>query len=343
MDSQHSKHAIKILASPLAKNAMQARLDALAKRLDTTIEVISTDRVGGVQTVADIDIALFSRDIYEGSNQKGLASSARQFFSLLDEASGLKWLHIFSSGADRPVYSELASRGVLTTTSAGANSKSVALMALTGILALYKKFPLYIRAKAQKEWVRPAMEDFPRALEGQRIVIIGTGHVGSELARMASLFGMHTIGLNRTGNLVERFDEVHAIDQLERIAARVEWLVICCPLTPRTRGLVDAKIIAALGSHAHIVNVGRGGVLDESALLHALSEKHIAGAYLDVFHSEPLPSESPLWALDNLLITPHAAAHSGDVMERVIDIFIQNVEHWLMRKPLLNMFTPPAV
>lgn len=323
--------------------AMNARLDELAGRLGTTIEVVSTDRVDGVQSVQDVDVALFTRDLYEGSSQKGLASSARQFFALLDDASRLKWLHIFSSGADRPVYTELASRGVVTTTSAGANSKSVALMALTGILALYKKFPLYIQGKSQKAWVRPPMDAFAGALNGQTVVIIGTGHVGSELARLAQLFGMQTIGLNRRGVGPECFDEVYAIDQLERVAARASWLVICCPLTDRTRGLVDAKLISALGPQAHIVNVGRGGVLDEQALVHALSDKRIAGAYLDVFQSEPLPPDSPLWELDNLLITPHAAAHSGDVMERVIDIFIQNVDAWLTGRPLLNVFTPTPV
>jgi phosphoglycerate dehydrogenase-like enzyme len=134
-------------------------------------------------------------------------------------------------------------------------------------------------------------------------------------------------------------DEMRAPEELAALMPRADWLVLACPLTPETRGLVDAKLLAALPKTARVINVGRGEIVDEPALIEALRSGALAGAYLDVFQKEPLPADSPLWDLPNVLVTPHNSIASAGNQQRIYDIFVQNMQRLHAGKPLLNEVT----
>lgn len=168
-------------------------------------------------------------------------------------------------------------------------------------------------------------------------MVVGTGNIGAALARSLQALDIHTIGVNRRGAAVSGFDETIPHGQLDSVIGKADWLVICCPLTEETRNLIDASRLACLPRTAHLVNVGRGGIVDENALIQLLREKRIAGAYLDVFETEPLPADSEIWTLENVMLTPHSAARVSDFNERVFTCFFDNLQRWLAGSPLVNI------
>jgi phosphoglycerate dehydrogenase-like enzyme len=178
-------------------------------------------------------------------------------------------------------------------------------------------------------------------LAGRTLLIVGLGQIGAEVARLAAAFGMRIVGLNRTGA-----GEYPFVDELARIEALEDWLpradavVICLPLTDATRGLINAAAIAQIKPGAALVNVGRGAVIDEDALVQALRERRLAGAALDVFAAEPLDHDSPLWELPNVLLSPHTAGLSLRENERIVSLFGENLRRYLRGEKLLNQVDP---
>jgi phosphoglycerate dehydrogenase-like enzyme len=169
------------------------------------------------------------------------------------------------------------------------------------------------------------------------LLILGLGEIGTEVARLAKAFGMRTIGINRRGvSDSEHVDEVRASEHLHQVLARADALVITLPLTAETAGMLDAQAIARIKPGAILINVGRGEVLEEPALVKALSEHRLRGALLDVFATEPLPSDSPLWDLPNVLVSPHTAALSLHENERIVGLFVDNLRRYLRGEELLS-------
>ena len=155
--------------------------------------------------------------------------------------------------------------------------------------------------------------------------------------------GLHVIGVRRSGAQPnDPVDELHAPSDLHDLLPRAHWLVLACPLTPETRGLVDAEVLARLPQGARIINIARGEVVDEPALVAALRSGHVAGAYLDVFEQEPLPADSPLWDMPNIIVTPHNAAAAAGNDQRIFEIFVQNLTRWSRGEPLLNEVHKPS-
>jgi lactate dehydrogenase-like 2-hydroxyacid dehydrogenase len=192
------------------------------------------------------------------------------------------------------------------------------------------------RARAWPEVRRPLRE-----LDGQTLFLVGLGDIGLETARLGKAFGMRTVGFRRTeGPPPEHVDEVHGPRRLAELAGRADAMVVSLPLTDQTAGLIDRATIEALPPSCIFVNVGRGGVVDEPALVDALGERRIAGAVLDVFATEPLPDSSPLWTLPNVLVTPHAAALSARENERIVELFCDNLRRYLDGQPLRNVVEP---
>jgi phosphoglycerate dehydrogenase-like enzyme len=180
-----------------------------------------------------------------------------------------------------------------------------------------------------------------RELHGQTVLILGLGAIGLEVARLARAFGMRTVGVRRSAAAPPPFtDEVHTADELPALIERAHALVITLPATPETRGLVDARVIERMRPDCIVVNVGRGAVVDEQALVKALRERRIAGAVLDVFAEEPLLPSSPLWELDNVLVSPHSAALSPHEDERIVELFRDNLRRYLAGEPLRNLVRP---
>jgi phosphoglycerate dehydrogenase-like enzyme len=275
-----------------------------------------------------IETAFFSGDVFP--------EYSRQFFSAARKSPRLKWLHVFNVGVDHPIYTEMLARGVRLTTSAGSTAGPIAQTAIMGLLALARGFPRWLHAQRNRQW-SPERKTPPRDLRGQTAVVFGLGTIGTEIARLARVLGLQVIGVRRGPRRAEDpVDELHPPAALPGLLPRCDWLVIACPLTPETRGLVDARLIAALPRGARIINVARGEIVAEPALIEALKSGHLAGAYLDVFETEPLPPDSPLWSLPNVLVTPHNSAAAAGNDARVLAIFLENLGRWQKGAPLLN-------
>jgi phosphoglycerate dehydrogenase-like enzyme len=278
---------------------------------------------------ASVEIALFSGDFFP--------DGSRQFFSTIRKAPELKWLHVFNVGVDHPIYTEMLERGVRITTSAGSTAAPIAQTAITALLMLSRRFPQWLAAQAERRWEPMRGADVPRDLRGQTAVIVGLGHIGREIARLARALGLKVVGVRRSARTADDpVDELHPPERLAELLPRADWLVFACPLTPETRGLLNAAMLARLPAHAYLINIARGEIVDEAALTAALREKRLAGAYLDVFEKEPLPQDSPLWNLPNVLVTPHNSPAASGNDQRVMEIFLDNLARWQRGEALVN-------
>ena len=208
------------------------------------------------------------------------------------------------------------------------------------IFALAKKIPQAARLQEKHIWGQDAIwKDGPRPREvaGATLGLIGLGSIGRRVARMASALGMRVIAVREhpEKEKPEGIAAVYALTQLNDLLAQSDYVVVAAPLTESTRGLINADHLSAMKQDAYLINVGRGPQVDEAALADALRERSIAGAALDVFEQEPLPSESPLWDLENLLITPHTAGLTEKLWQRHYTLFSENLRRYLAREPLL--------
>ena len=286
-----------------------------------------------------IEAAYYSRDIWEGTVKSAPSPAGRVFWDIAERAPNVKWMPVFSSGSDQPQYQAAMRRGVRVTTGAGAQTEPVALAAVTGLLALTRCVPHWVAAQQRGEWAPLRAADMPPDLRGQIAVIIGAGLIGSTVARVLQALGMQTIGIRRHAAPSPHFDEVLPPSALDALLPKCGWLVLACPLTPETRGMIDARRLALLPRTAGFVNVARGEIVDETALAAALSNGRLRCAYLDVFMQEPLARDSPLWRLPNVLISPHNAGASTGTYARGVEIFLRNLDAYLRGKPLANEAT----
>ncbi len=311
-----------------------AELTALVARLNLPHEVLALpeDKDGRLPEadVARGEIAFYSQDLNP--------SHARQFFSAVRKGPNIKWIHVFNIGVDHPIYTEMLERGVRVTTSAGTTALPISQTAITGMLMLSRGFPLWLRQQAERRWQQVRLQDSPPDLPGQTVVVYGMGAIGTEFARLAKALGMHVIGVRRSPKKPDDpVDEMHTPDQIDKLLPRAQWLMLCSPLTAETRKLLNAQRLALLPKGAHVMNVSRGEVIDEAAMIESLKSGHLAGAYLDVFEQEPLPAESPLWGLPNVIVTPHNSTSSRGNERRVFDCFARILEQYANgQKPMTN-------
>ena len=314
------------------------RLDDILRNAPRRLDVLAfkpTTKLGPDE-LAGIEATFYSRDIWEGTVKTNLSAAARNYWPIVDAAPNLKWLQVVSAGADQRPYQPSIERGVRVTTSAGANAEPVGLTAVTGLMMLSRGFPHWMRAQQKREWSPQLGAQSPRDLRGQTVVIVGMGHIGTVIARSLHAIGMRTIGLRRRVAPAEHFDEVLPLSALDGLLPKCDWLVLACPLTPETRGLMDARRFALLPRHAGFVNVSRGEVIDEAALTAALEGGRLLGAYLDVFTTEPLSPASPLWSMPNVVISPHNSAASVGNYARGVEIFLRNLDAYLRGRELEN-------
>lgn len=298
--------------------------------------VVLEEAVG--QARDDVDVAFISRDITGVSTKHELASETRACYDLMRRSTRLQWVHIHSAGADRPIYVELRQRGVVVTTSSGANAEVVAQSALAGVLALARRLPQLIDAQRARRWTPLLGPQLPRDLSGQRVVLVGWGPIGQRIGAMLHLLGLQVQVVRQRADAapVPGFSML-PFEQMMQVLPSTDWLILACPLTAKTRGLVNAEVLAALPCGASLINVSRGEVVQEADLCAALQSGHLAGAMLDVFEHEPLPVDSPLWGLPQVIVTPHSAGHSDGNEERVARMFLSNLEAWCAGESLRNV------
>src|SRR3546814_815750 len=242
-------------------------------------------------------------------------------------SSDLKWVHIHSAGLDRPIFGELQARGVEVTPSSGVNAQSVAHTAVAGVLALNRHFPQIMRQQAQRRWRTLASSaSLPSDLAGQTAVIVGWGSIGRLIGEFLMALGMQIIVARHNPEPVPQALATVAYGDLATVLAQAQWLVLACPLTDVTKRLIDQNMLAALPPGASVVNVSRGEVVAEQALIAALQSNHLAGAFLDVFEHEPLPADSPLWDMENVIASPHSAGHAAGNYQRVLNMFLDKLK-----------------
>jgi phosphoglycerate dehydrogenase-like enzyme len=277
---------------------------------------------------ARAEAAYFSGDVFP--------EFSKQFFSATRKASGLKWLQVFNAGVDHPVFATILERGVRLTTAAGSAAEPIAQTAIAAMLYLARNFPRWLAGQRNHQWDPMRPPDYPRDLRGQVMLVYGLGGIGMEIARLARILGMYVVGVRRNAIKTGPVDEVHTPDKLPELLARSDWLVIACPLTDGTRGTVNAALLAKLPRGARVINISRGEIVDEPALIAALQSGRLAGAYLDVFAQEPLPPDSPLWDMPNVIVTPHNSSASAGNEARVNAIFLDNLKRWAHNEALVN-------
>jgi len=325
---------VRVLLSSTAK----ARLaDALQQALPgRRIEILVPEEAQARGTW-DVDLAFVSRDVTGLSTKHELQPHTRLFYETMRHAPSLQWVHVHSAGADRQIFVDLMAQGVQVTTSSGTNAGVVAQTALAGLLSLSRRLPQLMAAQRQRTWAPLIQTGLPPDLAGQTAVIVGWGGIGQQLAAVLTLLGLKVIAVRRSP--VESAPAVQTVTygELHQVLPRTDWLVLACPLTAQTRRLVDAPALAALPRGAHLVNVARGEVVDEAALVQALRSGHLAGAYLDVFEHEPLASTSPLWDMPQVIATPHSAGFSDGNAKRVDQLFLDNLCRWAQGKALFPL------
>lgn len=251
--------------------------------------------------------------------------------ALLARAPRLRWLQAMGAGVEWALGPELP-LGVTVTRVPGVFGPWMTEYVLGWCLWVTQRMELYRAAQRARVWRGDVR---PRKLRGSVLCVVGLGDIGRAIVRGARALGLRVVGVNRTGRPVPGAERVWPVGALSQALAGADWVVVVLPLTPETRGLLGARELAAMRPSAWLVNVGRGAVVDEPALLDALRRGRLGGAILDVFATEPLPPGHPFWTLDNVVVTPHIAGPSTP--EEIVPVFNDNLRRFLRGQPLRHV------
>jgi D-2-hydroxyacid dehydrogenase (NADP+) len=253
---------------------------------------------------------------------------------LLKEATNLKWIQVTTSGVNYLLGRPSLRKDVIITTSRGIHGPQMSEMAFLLMLALNRNFPQVVRNQERMAW-----EKWPGKLLFQKKVgILGVGAIGEEIARKCKAFGMTVYGIDIVKRELDSVDFFYGPEDLVRVAGEVDYLIVVAPSTPQTEKIIGAKVLAAMKPTAFLINIARGEMVDEEALIEALEAGKIAGAALDALSVEPLPKNNPLWTTKNMIITPHVGGVSENYIDQVTPIVEENLRRFLKgeRRNLIN-------
>ncbi len=245
--------------------------------------------------------------------------------SVVARAKKLKWIQAMGSGVDGIADLPSLRREVILTNIQGIHGASVAEGALMGMLALARRLPQSLRNQERRHWQRWPVG----ILDGKTVGIFGLGLIAEALAPRCKAFAMRVVGITSAKRDLPGFDRVFGRDELVEAVRDLDFLVLLTPYSPATRHIVGAAVFAAMKPTAHLVNLARGGVVDEAALIAALARGQIAGAALDVFSTEPLPEDNPLWSMPNVIVTPHLGGFYDEYPERALPVVEENLKRFL--------------
>ncbi len=288
-------------------------------------------------------LQITQRDSYEGIEEVLRESEILFTLSLRPEqfaaALKLRWIHAPSAAVHQFLFAELVNSEVVLTNSSEVHGPVVAEHVMALILALAKKIPQAARLQQKHIWGKEAIwneEPHPREIAGATLGLIGVGSIGRRVAQMASAMGMRVIAVREhvEKGSPEGVQAVFAPSALNEVLQQSDYVVVAAPLIAATHGLINAERLAVMKPGACLINVGRGPQVDEIALVEALRTGRIGGAALDVFEREPLPADSPLWGVENLLITPHTAGLTDKLWDRHYELFSDNLRRYLAGQPL---------
>jgi phosphoglycerate dehydrogenase-like enzyme len=343
------RRVVVVIATPL-----EAELVAIIRAVDDRLDVLfDPDLLPPLRFPAvHRGVDAFRRTNEQGRRWQEMLGRAEVLFGLPGDSGknlaevvrtnlGLRWIHATAGGAgqqieDAGLIVEEFDR-VLITNAKGVYAHPLAEFAMFGLLAFTKDLPRLLADAQARRWEHHPMAE----LTGRTLLVVGLGSIGTEVARLAKAFGMYVIAVNRNGRTdVGDVDEVRPARFLSDLLPVAHAVVLTLPLTEETRGMIDAHAISRMRTGAILVNVGRGGVIDEDALVRALEAGRLAGAALDVFSTEPLPRDSPLWHLPNVLISLHTAALSVRENERIVAQFTENLRLYLRGDDLIDHIRP---
>lgn len=274
-----------------------------------------------------INAAFFSGDIWP--------ERARGFMLSALKMPHLQWLHTFSAGIDNAIFTTFRERSVRLSTSTGASASPIAQTVFMYMLALSRNLTRYTQQQREHLWQPHQF----RELHGETLAVIGLGAIGHEIVRLGHAMNMNVIACRRSPSASDPCPTLPLTSLLE-VVLGADWVVIALPLTDDTRGLIDASVFAAMKPGVGFVNIGRGELVDEPALISSLQSGHVSCAGLDVFAEEPLSTDSPLWDMPNVIITPHASGQSDRSLLRAEEIFVTNVERFVAGDQLINEVDP---
>jgi phosphoglycerate dehydrogenase-like enzyme len=284
----------------------------------------------------ELEEALGDAEVLFGFWGPGLAELFPTPEALRAQAPHLRWLQLTSAGMDRAARSGLLESDLLVTSASGLHATPIGEYVLAVMLMFCKGAHRFLRAQERREWIRY----MPQELYGKTVGVVGAGHIGAEVARLARAFGCRVLSMRRS--IVERAPdeaggELLPPADLPYLLGESDFVVLAVPLTNETRHLIGEAELRAMKSSAVLINIARGAVVDETALVRALEEGWIAGAGLDVFEQEPLPEESPLWGMENLILSPHISGGTEIYNQRATGIFCENLRRYLANEPLMNL------
>jgi phosphoglycerate dehydrogenase-like enzyme len=255
-------------------------------------------------------------------------------------AAKLRWIHSPAAAVHQLMFPELIKSDVILTNGREVHGATVAEHVIALIFALAKKLPLSMRCQVQHAWGQNQVwESQPLEIAGATLGLVGLGSIGREVAKRASALGMRVVAVRNRVEAAkpDNVGQVYSLSEIESMLAQSDYVVLAAPLTSSTSGMINAARLASMKADSYLINVSRGQLVDESALAEALRSKQIAGAALDVFEKEPLPPESLLWSLENLLITPHTAGFTEKMWDKHYGFFTENLRRYLSHQPLIAM------
>ncbi|MDP2919385.1 MAG: D-2-hydroxyacid dehydrogenase [Dehalococcoidia bacterium] len=318
-----------ITVTPLSEDvrrAMQAVSPAV--KVQDITDLTRREYKGDEQAKKEVDAVLAEAEVLYGG---------RFPVNLLARAPSLKWIQIPFAGVDRFLTDEFKRSGVTLTNASGIHATPISEFVLEMMLMFAKQAPLLFEAKQRKEWRRVQLA----VLRDKTAGVIGLGSIGQEVARLCKAFRMRVIATRRSprSRKARNVDVLLPPSGLPRLLEESDYVAICLPLTPETRKLIGERELKMMKPTAYILNIGRGEIIDEAALVQALEEKWIAGAGLDVFATEPLPKESKLWELNNVIISPHVSGGMEDYEQHATEVFIRNLNRYVEGKKLVNVIS----
>jgi phosphoglycerate dehydrogenase-like enzyme len=332
-----------LLTVPLADTLVQRLAEIAPEELEVvSLTPLRTPRDGFPSTremacvSADALRPLRDARIVLGAWTRPLQRLIAEHGGLATVAPRLEWIQLTSAGADHVDVSALHAHGVTLTTAQGVQARPIAEFVLASIFAWAKDVPSLVRRQQSRRWQRDGVLE----VTGRTVGILGFGSIGLEVAALVRAIGMRVVAAVRSTpspEQRERADEIVPWSDRESLLARSDYLVLALPLSDETRGLIGEGEIARMPAASVLINVGRGDIVDEDALVRALRARTIRGASLDVFATEPLPANSPLWELDGALLSPHVAAGSDRYDARVAELFVENVAAFRAGRPLRNV------
>jgi phosphoglycerate dehydrogenase-like enzyme len=305
-------------------------------RLNPVMPEAIQQRWPEMRVVALTDFSRLSEEIRDTDIFMGFSLRPEQ----LKVAKKLKWIHSTAAGVSQLTYPELRDSGILVTNPSGVFSVPMAEHTMGLMLALARNFPDCVRYQDRAQWGQQQIWDKSQhltELNGQLLLIIGFGSIGHELARRARAFDMRVWGVSHSGQADTSVAErIVSARELHELLPHADYVVICAPETADTRHLIGQTQLARMKPGAHLINISRGTLVDEAALINALNSGHLAGAALDVTEVEPLAPESPLWHAPNLFITPHTSAISDRLWHRQTELLMDLLERWFDGRELFN-------